>query len=125
MARTSIYLPDSLSAKVKEHGLPFSAICQAALSEAVARAESDEPMVAIDAALAQMTALVAEAKAALAYFEWSATPCSEACRSDCHEHDDPKNPLTWAKSNPGLGIRVNLERIEREFHDPDQPTVKP
>lgn len=65
MARTSIYLPDHLSAKVKEHGLPFSAICQAALSEAVARAEGDDPPAVIEAALAQMTALVAEAKAAL------------------------------------------------------------
>lgn len=50
----------------------------------------------------------------LAYFEWSATLCGERCAADCAEHDDPKDPRTWAKCNPGLGIRLDVERIERE-----------
>lgn len=51
---------------------------------------------------------------ALAYFEWSATLCTETCPTNCTEHDDPKDPLTWAKTNPGYNIRLAQERIERE-----------
>jgi hypothetical protein len=51
----------------------------------------------------------------LAYFEWSAELCTDQCGSDCAEHDDPADPLTWAKTNPGLGIRIDAERIEREY----------
>lgn len=51
----------------------------------------------------------------LAYFEWSATVCSDQCGKDCTEHDDPADPQVWAKTNPGLGIRLDVERIEREI----------
>ncbi len=39
----------------------------------------------------------------LAFFEWSA-----------EEHDDPADPVTWAKANPGLGIRITAEHVARE-----------
>ena len=39
----------------------------------------------------------------LAFMEWSAD-----------ENDDPADPVTWAKANPGLGIRIPLDYVERE-----------
>lgn len=50
----------------------------------------------------------------LAYFEWSATLCTDACGVECAEHDDPADPATWAKTNPGLGIRITEEHVETE-----------
>lgn len=50
----------------------------------------------------------------LAYFEWSANLCSDLCRPGCVEHDDPASLDVWAKCNPGLGIRLDPERIRRE-----------
>lgn len=58
-------------------------------------------------------ALSGEARG-LAYFEWSAILCGDRCPPDCGEHDDPMDPQVWAKTNPGLGIRLDVERIERE-----------
>jgi phage terminase large subunit-like protein len=40
---------------------------------------------------------------ALAFFEWSAG-----------EGDDPADPGTWAKANPGLGIRITEDYVSRE-----------
>lgn len=51
----------------------------------------------------------------LAYFEWSADLCTDQCPDDCRDHDDPADPQVWAKTNPGLGIRIDRERIEREY----------
>lgn len=39
----------------------------------------------------------------LAFFEWSAD-----------DDDDPAAPVTWAKANPGLGIRITEEYIAKE-----------
>lgn len=39
----------------------------------------------------------------LAFMEWSAD-----------ESDDPGDILTWAKANPGLGIRIDPDYVERE-----------
>jgi len=39
----------------------------------------------------------------LAFFEWSADA-----------EDDPADPATWAKANPGLGIRITEEYVGRE-----------
>lgn len=50
----------------------------------------------------------------LVYYEWSAILCNERCPEDCEEHDDPDDPQVWAKTNPGLGIRLTLERIQNE-----------
>ena len=45
----------------------------------------------------------------LAFFEWSAD-----------EDDDPGDPRVWAKANPGMGIRIDQEYIQRE-----QATLSP
>lgn len=52
--------------------------------------------------------------AGLTYYEWSADLCSQACPADCPDHDDPNDPLTWAKTNPGLGVRISVEHVHRE-----------
>jgi phage terminase large subunit-like protein len=39
----------------------------------------------------------------LAFFEWSAG-----------ESDDPDDPVTWRKANPGLGIRITEDYVRRE-----------
>jgi hypothetical protein len=51
----------------------------------------------------------------LAYFEWSIEPCTDTCRTGCDEHDDPMAPQSWAKANPGLGIRITAEHVAREL----------
>lgn len=49
----------------------------------------------------------------LAFFEWSATLCSDQCPTGCTAHDDRDDPRTWAKVNPALGSRIQLETIGR------------
>ncbi len=50
----------------------------------------------------------------LAYFEWSAELCTDQCGPGCAEHDDPADPLTWAKTNPALGSgRVTVEGVAK------------
>lgn len=55
---------------------------------------------------------LSEAPGGLAYFEWSAQLCTDLCATSCSDHDSPSDPATWAKTNPGLGVRIDLERIE-------------
>lgn len=50
----------------------------------------------------------------LAYFEWSADLCTDMCSDDCGRHEDPADPQVWAKTNPGLGIRISVEHVARE-----------
>ncbi|WP_327047277.1 hypothetical protein OG320_05130 [Microbispora sp. NBC_01189] len=50
----------------------------------------------------------------LAYFEWAAQLCTPKCPKDCTKHDDPADPEVWAKTNPGLGIRITVDYITRE-----------
>jgi hypothetical protein len=52
---------------------------------------------------------------ALAYLEWSVEPHDEFCAPGCQRHDDPDDPRAWARSNPGMGIRISAEHIGREF----------
>ena len=64
----------------------------------------------------------------LAYFEWSINPHSELCPRDerhgrrsnrfivCGEHDDRDDPVSWAKANPALGIRITQEHVQRELN---------
>ncbi|WP_237196873.1 terminase large subunit [Rothia nasimurium] len=47
----------------------------------------------------------------LAYFEWSAA-----------EDDDPADPVSWAKANPALGIRISPEFIDNERRTMDPET---
>jgi hypothetical protein len=58
-------------------------------------------------------ALTGESKR-LAYFAWEASLHSDQCGRDCDQHDDPTSPLTWAKTNPGMGIRISAEHIATE-----------
>ncbi|MFT2016302.1 terminase [Streptomyces sp. 796.1] len=69
----------------------------------------------------------------LCFFEWSVDACSEFCPRGCTEHDPvgmPDNETSlsdaererafvrlvdsYAKANPGLGIRISVEHIESE-----------
>lgn len=50
----------------------------------------------------------------LAFLEWSAELCTSECRRGCRKHDDPKDPRTWAKANPALGIRITPGFVEKE-----------
>lgn len=57
----------------------------------------------------------------LTYLEWSIDPHTDQCARDeegnitCKDHDNRDDPRSWAKANPGLGIRISLEHIRREF----------
>lgn len=59
----------------------------------------------------------------LFFAEWSADLCTELCppgrdtegRLRCREHDDPGDPEVWAKTNPGLGRRIQAENVESEY----------
>jgi hypothetical protein len=51
----------------------------------------------------------------LAYFEWSVDPHTEFCTPGCGDHDDAAAVTAWAKANPGLGIRISVEHVAREF----------
>lgn len=51
----------------------------------------------------------------LLYAGWEADLCDEFCPPGCTEHDDPSSPLTWAKTNPGMGIRIEEEYIAAEY----------
>lgn len=51
----------------------------------------------------------------LAYLEWSIERCTDQCSLGCDQHDDPTSPQSWAKANPGLGIRISVEHVGREM----------
>lgn len=51
----------------------------------------------------------------LAWFEWSINPHGDLCGPGCGEHDDPASVGSWARANPGLGIRISVEHVAREF----------
>lgn len=50
----------------------------------------------------------------LYFAEWSIDPCTDRCRADCDKHDPPWAVESYAKANPGLGIRITVEHIESE-----------
>lgn len=50
----------------------------------------------------------------LYWAEWSAALCTAECLAGCTKHDDPRDPRTWAKANPGLGDPPN-GRITVEY----------
>lgn len=50
----------------------------------------------------------------LYFAEWSIDPCTDRCRSDCDKHDPSWAVESYAKANPGLGIRITVEHIESE-----------
>ncbi len=51
----------------------------------------------------------------LAYFEWLADPHTDWCPAECDQHDDPADPVTWAKANPGFGIRLSEEKTRGQY----------
>lgn len=50
----------------------------------------------------------------LVYLEWSADLCSDQCPPGCDQHDDPADPMVWAKTNPAMGYRISRDHIARE-----------
>lgn len=50
----------------------------------------------------------------LAYFEWSINPHVDECPPGCTEHDEIDAQESALKSNPGIGYRLSLEKIENE-----------
>lgn len=50
----------------------------------------------------------------LCFAEWSIDPHDEYCPPGCRRHDSERDPASWARANPGLGIRISLEHVERE-----------
>lgn len=59
----------------------------------------------------------------LFFAEWSANLCSPMCENGpggqfiCREHEDRSKPETWARANPGYGVRLSPEDVMDEFHD--------
>jgi phage terminase large subunit-like protein len=51
----------------------------------------------------------------LTWLEWSINEHHEMCLPGCREHDEPDSVHSWAKANPGLGIRISVEHVTREF----------
>jgi phage terminase large subunit-like protein len=58
----------------------------------------------------------------LFYGEWSIDPHTENCSLTCTKHDDPKDPKSWARANPGLGIRILPEHVELEMQSMSAPS---
>lgn len=50
----------------------------------------------------------------LYYAEWSIDGCTDFCTSTCTDHDRTDTPSSYAKANPGLGIRITVEHVESE-----------
>lgn len=57
----------------------------------------------------------------LLWMEWSIDGCSEFCPRDCTEHDPQDTAESYAKANPGLGIRITVEGCEGERQMMDKP----
>jgi hypothetical protein len=51
----------------------------------------------------------------LVYAEWSIDPHDDYCPPSCLAHDEPSDPRSWAKANPGLGLRITPDYIRREM----------
>lgn len=62
----------------------------------------------------------------LFYAEWSIDGCNDFCSRPnpdgtftCEQHDDPSTVDSFAKANPGLGIRISVEHVEMERRSMD------
>lgn len=51
----------------------------------------------------------------LLFAEWSIDHCVAACPRNCARHDDPHDRRSFAKANPGLGIRLTEEKTAKEM----------
>lgn len=59
--------------------------------------------------------------------EWSISPHDDTCPRDevrgrkanryitCTRHDDRDSPLSWAKANPAMGVRLNYAHVAKEL----------
>lgn len=64
----------------------------------------------------------------LFFAEWSIDHCNDFCPKPdsrtgeflCTQHDDPSKPESWARANPGQGIRISVKHIEKEFNSLDR-----
>ena len=63
----------------------------------------------------------------LFFAEWSIDPCTDLCQPGCrkHDNDDPHLPASWARANPGMGIRITQEYIAREMESMAPNGVRP
>lgn len=43
------------------------------------------------------------------------TECLYSCSAKCYQHDDPEDPVSWARANPGLGNRISIQHVRREM----------
>lgn len=59
---------------------------------------------------------------ALFYAEWSIDACDQLCLPDCDEHDRPDSVESYAKANPGLGIRITVDHVQMEQRSMDEST---
>lgn len=50
----------------------------------------------------------------LMFAEWSIDACTIFCPRDCDEHDKPDTVESYAKANPGLGIRIQVDTVRAE-----------
>ncbi|WP_219852866.1 terminase [Streptomyces solincola] len=58
----------------------------------------------------------------LFYAEWSIDACTDFCLSTCTDHDDPTAVSSFARANPGLGIRISVEHVQSEQRSMDPDT---
>lgn len=58
----------------------------------------------------------------LFFAEWSIDSCTAFCPHDCEEHDRHDDVESYAKANPGLGIRISVEHVESERRSMDAET---
>lgn len=58
----------------------------------------------------------------LMYAEWSIDACTDLCLPSCDEHDRQDIVESYAKANPGLGIRISVEHVESERRSMDAPS---
>jgi phage terminase large subunit-like protein len=51
----------------------------------------------------------------LFFAEWSADACDDFCLHGCKEHDRLDDENTWARANPGYGIRISRDTVDNEY----------
>lgn len=55
----------------------------------------------------------------LMFAEWSIDGCSDLCIAGCTEHDSADSVESFAKANPGLGIRITVDHVQLERRSMD------
>jgi phage terminase large subunit-like protein len=60
----------------------------------------------------------------LMFAEWAATKAVYGPQGELLSGDDPASPVTWAKTNPGLGIRIRESYIRKEMASLGGPRSK-